>query len=433
MFERPPLDSDRSFTAWLDQEAQLRPPDALLSQVLTRTAATRRRPGWLVIERWFPMDTTARFGAISRAAIFLVTLGLLVLLVAAIAVGAAPNVPPPYGPARNGAIVYSQGGDIYLADADGTNPRPIVTGPDNDRYPSFSRDGTRIMFGRGDDADLAVMIADADGTGGKQLTTAAIWADFLPNGTEVYATHMVDGKTVLSIYDLETGKGRDLPTGDRNLMGWVVTRPPDGRELVFMDHVQPGGPERAMYAIATDGKTPPRMIGEPDANGSPDGAVASSASWSFQDPSISLDGKTIAYWSWEPGAQRATSAAYMHQRDLDTGADLPVPYVGSDGYGLLQHFSPDGTWVAFESETSAAPGFTQQVYLAPVDGRTPPVAVGPAYRYTYRVGFDFSPDGTKLMLVLRDFGKSVIVDLATKETTEVAQITDAWGWQRLAP
>ena len=255
MFERPPLDSDRSFTAWLDQEAQLRPPDALLSQVLTRTAATRRRPGWLVIERWFPMEKTARFGAIPRAAIFLVTLGLLALLLAAIAAGSGPNVPPPYGPARNGAIVYASGGDIYLADADGTNARAIITGTEDDRYPSFSRDGTRVIFGRGPDDDLQLMIANADGSGVKQLTTAVSWGDFLPDGKHAYATHTVDGKMVLTIYDLDAGTSRDLPTGDQELWGWVAPRPPDGRELVIIDHIQPGGPGRAMYAIATDGKT----------------------------------------------------------------------------------------------------------------------------------------------------------------------------------
>lgn len=430
MFERPPLDSDRSFTAWLDADSHLRPPDDLLERVLSRTAATPRRPGWLVIERWFPMEKTAKFGAIPRTAIILVTLGLMALLVTAIAVGAQPKLPTPYGDARNGSITYSQDGDIYLMDPDGSDPRAVVTGPELDRWPSFSRDGTMMMFGRGSDSDLGLMIANADGTQPWKLTDAAVWADFLPDG-EVYATHTVDGKPVLTIYDLDKGTSRDLPIGDHEMWGWVAVRPPDGKELVFMDHVHPGGPARGLFAIATDGMSPPRMIGEPG-DDSPDGASASDATFSLQDGSISPDGRTVAYWSWEKGPGRPDSGPYLHQRDLDTGLELPVPYVTSDGFGLLPHFSPDGKWVAFEDKSrDGAP--PQGVNLAPVDGSSPPVPVGPGYSYMYRTGFDFSPDGKELILALDLPGKSVIIDLATQETTEVPAVTGYWGWQRLAP
>ena len=221
MFERPPFDDDRSFTAWLEQDAQLRPPDALLGQVLSRTAATRRRPAWLVIERWFPMDTTARFGAIPRTAIVLLTLGLLVLLATAIAAGSQPRLPQPFGPAGNGNIVYSVGGDIYLADPDGSDARPIVTGPANDRYPSFSRDGTRMMFGRGDENDLALMIAMADGTGVTELASGVQWADFMPDGSQVFAIHSVDGKMRALPLRLSTAAGRSStsPTGEIEPLG----------------------------------------------------------------------------------------------------------------------------------------------------------------------------------------------------------------------
>lgn len=100
MFRRPPLGSDGSFTAWLERDASVRPPDVLLEQVLARTRATRRRPGWLVTERWFPMYTTARFGAIPRSAIILIILGLLLALAGATVVGSQPSTAP-----RPGAFI----------------------------------------------------------------------------------------------------------------------------------------------------------------------------------------------------------------------------------------------------------------------------------------------------------------------------------------
>ena len=53
--------------------------------------STRRLPGPVLIERWLPMQTQARFGAIPRTAIILVTLGLLAALLTAIAVASQPS------------------------------------------------------------------------------------------------------------------------------------------------------------------------------------------------------------------------------------------------------------------------------------------------------------------------------------------------------
>ena len=97
MATRPSLDPHPSFLAWLEREGDVRPPDALLEQVLVRTTKTHRRPGWLVIERWFPMQLTARFGAVPRAAVILVLLGALLAVAGAIGLGSAPS-PEPLGP-----------------------------------------------------------------------------------------------------------------------------------------------------------------------------------------------------------------------------------------------------------------------------------------------------------------------------------------------
>ena len=60
---------DRLFTAWLGEQAPMREPDGLLPTVSARIERTRRLPGWAILERWLPMQTTARFGAIpGRAA-----------------------------------------------------------------------------------------------------------------------------------------------------------------------------------------------------------------------------------------------------------------------------------------------------------------------------------------------------------------------------
>ncbi len=53
---------------------------------------------------------------------------------------------------RNGAIVFAAGGDIFVGDPVSGSSRAIVTGPEMDGNPLFSRDGTRVAFMRQVDA-----------------------------------------------------------------------------------------------------------------------------------------------------------------------------------------------------------------------------------------------------------------------------------------
>jgi hypothetical protein len=100
-FERPPFDTDGSLRAWLARDADIRPPGTLPERILERTSTTRRRPAWLVLERWFPMETTARFGAVPRGVMLLLVLGLAITLTAAIGtigVGSLATDAPVKGP-----------------------------------------------------------------------------------------------------------------------------------------------------------------------------------------------------------------------------------------------------------------------------------------------------------------------------------------------
>lgn len=194
--------------------------------------------------------------------------------------------------------------------------------------------------------------------------------------------------------------------------------------------------EMGLYAIRPDG-TGLRTIGTPYAN-DPSADPASAASpISFQDPVLSPDGSTILYWNW--GSRAATPGyhpeAYLHGRDLTTGKDLPVLFdpagannpVGDDG-GLLPRFSPDGTMVVFDS----CPHSQSQLCYGTLDGSEPSRPIGPEFYWEDRVGFDFSPDGTKVILTMKS--GSSIIDLETGVETPVLQgVPVQPGWQRLAP
>jgi hypothetical protein len=146
MKDRPAF--ERTLTAWLEQQAPPYEPAGLRERVAADVATTRRLPSWVVLERWRPMQTTARLGPGTRAAIILALLTLLLATFAAIGIGAPSDSEPapPFGLARNGLIAFDSGGDIWVADADGSDPRLFVSGPGFDIAPAFSPDGTKLAF-----------------------------------------------------------------------------------------------------------------------------------------------------------------------------------------------------------------------------------------------------------------------------------------------
>ena len=166
---------DRRIAAQLEREAVHRAPDHLVAQVSARAAHTRHRPAWVTPERWISMETRAQLGAVPRAAIILVTLGILAALTAGaivVASGGDGEAPPPFGVAANGLIAYSSGGDIHVVEPDGSGDRALTSGPEIDDAVHWSRDGRRLAYwsepaAGGPPFDLKVI----DVAGGPPLTS----------------------------------------------------------------------------------------------------------------------------------------------------------------------------------------------------------------------------------------------------------------------
>ena len=162
-----PEDFDRRLAAWFEADARTREPEGLLEATLTRTGRSRRRPTWLLPERWLPMQLTSRLQPVPSIAGTLLVLGLiLALALAAILIGSQRPRLDPFGPAANGRIAFVSDGDIYTANPDGTDPVAVTTGADIDGRPVWSHLGTKVAFFRSPSAsattaDLLVLDVDA--------------------------------------------------------------------------------------------------------------------------------------------------------------------------------------------------------------------------------------------------------------------------------
>ena len=210
---------------------------------------------------------------------------------------------------------------------------------------------------------------------------------------------------------------------------------PTATRSCSLGHTNPAGPERGLFAIRPDG-TGLRTIGATTVGDTPEDD-SNIIQRSFQGIDLSPDGKTVAFWSWEPrdGVPGAPSDAYMHLRDIDTGEELPVLFdrLGPDNpkgddHGVMPRFSPDGTMMVWDGGCGEL--FDRLCY-GPVDGASVARGIGPAFNYQVRNGFEFSPDGTKVILFLTS--KSVLIDLVTDTWTELPVAGDLVSWQRLAP
>jgi len=377
---------DRHVSEWLHADAEHRVPEHL-DAVLRRTRTERQRSAWSSLERWLPMDLSARPSLFARSASLrpiglLLLIGLLVAVVVALAAGSRRPLPAPFGVARNGAMATSRDGRLYLFDPATSVSRPIVGGNGFDFSPIFSRDGTKLVFLRSDGpltepAILTLFVANADGSGARAITppTKSLdWFDWSPDGTRI--AYMARGH--LFVVDVADGREtRLLGTGPAHFPTWL---PPDGKEIVYrMETTSP-----AIYAIAPDGVGKPRQLSKTVANNEFD----------YQGISISPDGGEISFTRWSPAGPR------VYALDVETGKERAYPTASGTFSRGGAAYSPDGTLVAY-ARIYAGGGL--QMVVANADGSGNERALGPTKPSKpdgtdIAASWSFTPDGKSLVV-----------------------------------
>jgi Tol biopolymer transport system component/predicted Ser/Thr protein kinase len=283
-------------------------------------------------------------------------------------------------------LLFIRGSDLYLANADGTASRVLVSAPGYAYAPGFSPDGSRIRFSLVDQANVnSLWEVRADGSNLHQLLKG--WHT---PPTECCGRWTADGRYY--VFESGTGQGNDIfavpdstsifrkasATPTRLTTGPVLysTVLPDmnGRKL-FVQGTQPRG-ELVRYDAAAKQFVP--FLGGISAT----------------DVAFSRDGKWAAYATVPDGTlwrSRLNGSERMQLTYAPAVASLPV-------------WSPDGSQIAYISGQAGKPF---KIFLVSAQGGSAqellPENVG-------EIDATWSPDGTQLA-----FGRISSMNTGTKD------------------
>ena len=158
-----------------------------------------------------------------------------------------------------------QRADIYVINADGSDPVRITKERASSFNPVWSPDGTRIAFSSGMRTDRRIRniyVMDADGANQRQLThtsTVGWWNDhaaWSPDGTQIaYAAGKTNRRgriqSTIFVMDANGGNRRAIVT-----QAYYPAWSPDGQKIVFCSN-RDGNEE--IYMIDADGKNLRRL------------------------------------------------------------------------------------------------------------------------------------------------------------------------------
>jgi TolB protein len=425
----PRDDMDRLLAAWFEDDARGSAPAPMVEAAIARSAVAGRRSGRLLLtKRWPSMISTLRLRfipSVPRPALILVLLALVLALIGAAVYAGSHQQLKPFGPARNGFLSFDSGGDIYVANADGTSRRALTSGPTTDVSPNFSPDGNLIAFGSRPTSgpDQLVVLRVSDGT--QTIIDRGIAAPGAVPGPPAGLSWAPDSRRLVYVRNAQlqngvglfgrlaiadTATGTVVPLGDPAYDASDPAWSPDGSTIAFrrLNHEWTVG---TLMLINADGT-----------NERPAAAPASDTA-AFGGPQWSPDGRFLAVYD----------GSYPHQIQVISLDGSPARDIGP---GLGDEFFPtwsnDGSRLAWEvGQGDTTP--RDLVYVANADGTglrqldVPDVTGSNLF---------WSPDDRYVFGVTSD-GSSVVV--VTVDGSSPVRLIPAPGgqgngnWQRLAP
>jgi len=341
-------DFDRMLSTWLDETAGAGAPD-YLDETLDGLSRIGQRPAWMSPGRWLPMQLTMPRVVFPRALLVLALITLVVgaLVAAALIAGSQQRrLPPPFGVAATGVFVYDSGGDLFVANPDGSGIRSLITGPEQQFGATFSRDGSHVAYwSKPADGAPELWISGVDGSNAHKVSgdimgptgEAGPAADWSPSSE--YVAFAAGGRVyVVSVSGTDLHIVSTVPSAEGP--AWS----PDGTTLAFkgLDDGEP-----AVFVVGRDGGSEHRVSRQRG------------------------DGLTHMWPSWSPDG---TALTYQVSTALDS--DIAVARLEGSAWtetivvqgptlDFWPEWSNDGTRISFHRAASRDHGY---LVIAHADG-----------------------------------------------------------------
>ena len=209
---------------------------------------------------------------------------------------------------RDGHVI--RGGsayEIYVMDADGGNPQNLTNDFNDDRSPSWSPDGKRIVFVsdrdgfKNDDGVITyeIYVMDADGSNPQNLTNdlnddrSPSWS---PDGKRIAFVSQREGHfkgaagITDEIYVMDADGGNQQRLTENHKNDWFPSWSPDGKRIAFASDRKGDLVNFEIYVMDADGGNPQNLTNNRHRDVNP--------AW-FNSPfSVSPAGKKFTMWGW---------------------------------------------------------------------------------------------------------------------------------------
>ncbi len=281
-------------------------------------------------------------------------------------VGADRGVDPP-GESRqvlDGVLGCEEG--VWTINPDGTGGKPLTDPAKSDDKPAWSADGKRLAFDRGASGDSGnndIWVMNADGTNPQNLTNhpteESLNPAWSPDGTKIVFVRRGSTQDQLWVMNSDGGGQHVLITPPSDRADGDPAWSPDGTKIAFDRFDNTGHGQ--IYVVGADGSgTPTNISNNADSDSSPNWAP---------------DGSKIVFVKM-PGNSGDSGISVMgpdggSPKQLTVGSAFPTPNGTRDE---APAFSPDGTLIAFvrRSTDSLNPMQGQkQVWVMGADASNP--------------------------------------------------------------